>query len=166
MLKDGAKQGDEENNADAPETSAAHEGKEKNKKKQKRLRKANARNPVSHPSTEPSFPAKKRIHVTPFPISETPKRPKKALKLVHSCSEPQDDVKTDNCAVAPYDNKGSPSLSPFFWLREEDDEENAERPSAQQTIDTPPSHNAPCFSDIKDSDDEAPCNMTPKVRFL
>ena len=49
--------------------------------------------------------------------------------------------------------KGKAHLPPFFWLRDEEDMEK----SSQQTNDnlvmyTPPE--APCFSDIKDSDDE------------
>lgn len=54
--------------------------------------------------------------------------------------------------------KGEPELAPFFWLREEDIEkstQNSEKSpqnSSQLMFITPP--DVPCFSDIKDSDDE------------
>lgn len=49
--------------------------------------------------------------------------------------------------------KGESSFPPFFWLREEGDMEK----STQQTDDNLVMYTpleAPCFSDIKDSDDE------------
>lgn len=62
----------------------------------------------------------------------------------------------------------SPSLSPFFWLREEEENEGgtAETLSEPPSLDTPLRHNAPTFSDIKDSDDERPIDMTPNVSYL
>lgn len=62
----------------------------------------------------------------------------------------------------------SPSLSPFFWLREEEENEGgtAETLSEPLSLDTPLRHNAPTFSDIKDSDDERPNNMTPNVSYF
>ncbi|KAL0398289.1 UNVERIFIED_CONTAM: protein BREAST CANCER SUSCEPTIBILITY 1 [Sesamum radiatum] len=51
--------------------------------------------------------------------------------------------------------KGEMIFSPFFWLREEEDlEKLSQQTDDNQVMYTPP--DAPCFSDIKDSDDEVP----------
>lgn len=51
---------------------------------------------------------------------------------------------------------------PFFWLRDEEDADKSSQPTdVDHVMDTPPV--VACFSDIKDSDDELQCNMTPEV---
>lgn len=137
------------------------------KKMQKGNEKADARNSDCHPSKMPSFPGKKRIHVTPYPVSETPVRPEKISKLGDSSIELKDNKEINKNEKLAMEYQGDPLCSPFFWLREEEEEEDnetAERLSSQQTADTPP-HNVPCFSDLKDSDYESPVKMTPSVSF-
>ncbi|KAL0363608.1 UNVERIFIED_CONTAM: protein BREAST CANCER SUSCEPTIBILITY 1 [Sesamum calycinum] len=57
--------------------------------------------------------------------------------------------------------KGEMIFSPFFWLREEEDlEKLSQQTDDNQVMYTPP--DAPCFSDIKDSDDEVPSKISPR----
>jgi hypothetical protein len=72
-----------------------------------------------------------------------------------------DDVEVDKGLTS--DKPGSPSLSPFFWLRDDEEGGTAESLSESLLLDTPLRHNAPTFSDIKDSDEENHHNMTPNV---
>ncbi|XP_073004975.1 protein BREAST CANCER SUSCEPTIBILITY 1 homolog [Typha latifolia] len=166
---DGSERDDNDGKLDALETSL-HEKKIKSKgssrRKQKQLSDGNATTSISCRPTRPSFPTKKRIHVTPYPVSDTPTRSPKVLKLQNMSSPLKDNDETDKDGQVASDKQSSPSLSPFFWLREEEEQEedgleNAERLSSQHSLDTPSHHNAPCFSDMKDSDDEMPFNMTP-----
>lgn len=60
-----------------------------------------------------------------------------------------------------FNENEEPVLSPFFWLREDDDAEKLTQQTDGDLMDTPP--DVPCFSDIKDSDDEIPCRSTPNV---
>ncbi|KAL6609684.1 hypothetical protein ACP70R_039653 [Stipagrostis hirtigluma subsp. patula] len=120
---------------------------------------------ASCPTTKPSISKNKRIHVTPFPESETPVRPKKILKPEEPKYKPNGEVEEDKDKALASDEPGSPSLSPFFWLREEKEEGcTAETLSEPLSLDTPLRHNAPTFSDIKDSDDEVPHGMTPNSK--
>jgi BRCA1-associated RING domain protein 1 len=74
------------------------------------------------------------------------------------------DAEEDTNKTLNSDKPESPSLSPFFWLREEEEEgATAGSLSEPPSLDTPMCHNAPTFSDIMDSDDELPNNMTPNV---
>lgn len=56
---------------------------------------------------------------------------------------------------------GEPMLSPFFWLRDKDEENLSQHTDGDQLTDSPP--NVPTFSDIKDSDDEYSARLTPPV---
>jgi BRCA1-associated RING domain protein 1 len=100
--------------------------------------------------------------VTPFPESETPTRPKKIMK------SDEQKRKEDKDNTLNSDIPDNPSLSPFFWLKEQ--EENvggtAETLSEPLSLDTALCHNVPTFSDIKDSDDEMPNDMTPNVSYF
>uniref|UniRef100_A0A0E0PPV2 RING-type E3 ubiquitin transferase BRCA1 n=1 Tax=Oryza rufipogon TaxID=4529 RepID=A0A0E0PPV2_ORYRU len=120
---------------------------------------------ASQPTTKPSFSTNKRIQVKPFPESETPIRAEKIMKPEEPKNNLNNDVEGKNKAVAS-GQPGSPSLSPFFWLREQEEQEGctAETLSETQSLDTPLRHNAPSFSDIKDSDDEIPLNTTPNSK--
>ncbi|KAF3450350.1 hypothetical protein FNV43_RR06430 [Rhamnella rubrinervis] len=63
--------------------------------------------------------------------------------------------------------KGEPVLSPFFWLREE--EESVESLSQHDDVDELTNAlvpNAPSFSDIKDSDDETHDGLSPQGEVL
>ncbi|XP_017697418.2 protein BREAST CANCER SUSCEPTIBILITY 1 homolog [Phoenix dactylifera] len=164
---DGLARRDDNKNSGSAETAVAHRGKSKrkglSKKMQKENEKSDARNSDCRPSKMPSFPGKKRIHVTPYPVSETPVRPEKISKLGDSSIELKDNKEMNKNEELAMEDQGDPLFSPFFWLREEEEEDNetAEKLSSQQTADTPPPHNVPCFSDIKDSDHESPVKMTP-----
>jgi BRCA1-associated RING domain protein 1 len=63
------------------------------------------------------------------------------------------------------DRPESPSLSPFFWLMGEEEEEGGTAGTSSEplSLNTPLRHNAPTFSDIIDSDDEIPNDATPNV---
>ncbi|WVZ99192.1 hypothetical protein U9M48_044525 [Paspalum notatum var. saurae] len=132
-------------------------------KKKRNTAKATAAS-ASCPTAKPSISTNKRIHVTPFPESETPIRPKKIMKSHEEESKPNGDVQEDKDKTLNSDGPESPSLSPFFWLREEQEGGTAETLSEPLSLDTPLRHNAPTFSDIKDSDDEIPNNMTPNSK--
>ncbi|KAE9594572.1 hypothetical protein Lal_00037404 [Lupinus albus] len=111
---------------------------------------------------KPSFPAKKRIQVSQDPLSETPL---KNYKLGDSLSE-IDKVGTEEGLIlqnerSHQNEKDSHVLSPFFWLRDEEDGEKiSQHSNGDQLIDcatpTPPS-----FSDLKDYDDESPSKKSP-----
>jgi hypothetical protein len=116
---------------------------------------------ASRGTTKPSISTNKRIHVTPFPESETPIRSKKVKKNEEPKKNVNDDVEEDKALTS--DEPGSPSLSPFFWLRDDEERGTAETLSEPLSLDTPLRHNAPTFSDIFGSDEENHHNMTPNV---
>ncbi|KAF0925258.1 hypothetical protein E2562_015971 [Oryza meyeriana var. granulata] len=122
---------------------------------------------TSCPTTKPSFSTNKRIQVTPFPESETPIRAEKIMKPEELKNNQNDHVEEGKYAVTSA-QPGSPSLSPFFWLRDQEEEVGctAETLSETLSLDTPLRHNAPSFSDIKDSDDEIPFNTTPNSKAV
>lgn len=85
------------------------------------------------------------------PLSEMPTRP---AKLVSSCDEVNEEPRR---STAGSEDKGQPVLSPFFWLRESDEED--EKSNQQSDLDQPTDSltmNVLAFSDIKDSLDESP----------
>jgi hypothetical protein len=122
---------------------------------------------ASRPTKKSSFSTNKRIHVTPFPESETPVRPRKIMKPEEPTNNLNQDAQGKDKALASDKSEGI-SLSPFFWLREREDEVigTVETLSEPLSLATPLRHNAPCYSDIKDSEDETPLNTTPNVCFL
>nr|XP_029116035.1 protein BREAST CANCER SUSCEPTIBILITY 1 homolog isoform X2 [Elaeis guineensis] len=163
---DGLIQGNANKISGSAGTAVAHQGKSKRKRLSKKIQKENeksgAKNSDCGPSKMPSFFGKKRIHVTPYPVSETPVRPEKNSKLGDSSIELKDNKEKNKNEKPAMEDQEDHLCSPFFWLREEEEEnETAERLSSQHTADTPPPHNIPCFSDLKDSDYESPVKMTP-----
>lgn len=108
---------------------------------------------------KPCFPAKKRVHVTPFAASETPVRPAKVLKLGDT-DNLTDSKERDEGDKLTTNLQKSPLLRPFFWLRDEEEEEEIEN---FVSLSNASPLNAPCFSDLKDSQDEVPLNATPNV---
>ncbi|KAH0454231.1 hypothetical protein IEQ34_016155 [Dendrobium chrysotoxum] len=142
---------------------ASSRGKRLAKGKRKKLGKADsgASNPC--PSTRPSFSSSKRIHVTPYPVSETPIPQKKVNKLAVLTNEDTDIVALKNNNNLADKRQGDPSLQPFFWLREANEEdEDLERTITPEMTSLSTPKNVPCFSDIKDSDDAiTPKKMTP-----
>ncbi|RCV17000.1 hypothetical protein SETIT_3G183600v2 [Setaria italica] len=121
---------------------------------------------ASCPTTKPSISMNKRIHVTLFPECETPTRPKKIMKPEEQKTKLNGDAEEDKNKTLNSDRPESPSLSPFFWLRGEEQEEGGTAGSLSEplSLDTPLRHNAPTFSDIMDSDDEIPNNVTPNSK--
>ncbi|KAJ8538456.1 hypothetical protein K7X08_027677 [Anisodus acutangulus] len=110
---------------------------------------------------KPSFPTKKRVQVPQYPPSDTLPPTKLVDRNSKSITNDAQKPLVTEKDRSELNEKGEPVLSPFFWLREEEDVER----STQQTdgdfiMDTPP--DAPCFSDIKDWDDAVPCEMSPK----
>ncbi|KAK8987581.1 hypothetical protein V6N11_027327 [Hibiscus sabdariffa] len=106
---------------------------------------------------KPSFQTNKRVQVPQYPLLETPLRSAKngngLVEITEDGSKKSSDIPKETYNLR---ENGEQMLSPFFWLREEE-EEDEERPSQltdgdQCVYTTPPG--LPSFSDIKDSDDE------------
>ncbi|KAL7131114.1 hypothetical protein ABFS83_13G177100 [Erythranthe nasuta] len=135
-----------------------------NQRKGKRLKSASitTKRPSGSNSTKPSFPAKKRVQVPPYATSDTQMDPQK----LEGSNGKIEGNQPKNCPVlqknVPYTcTKGESMFSPFFWLREEDDlEKSSQQTDDNQIMYTPP--DAPCFSDIKDSDDDVPHSKSPE----
>ncbi|KAG2618228.1 hypothetical protein PVAP13_3NG258255 [Panicum virgatum] len=134
-------------------------------KKENNTSKATAAS-ASCPTTKPSISTNKRIHVTPFPESETPTRPKKIMKPEEQKTKLNGDAEEDKNKTLNSDRPESPSLSPFFWLRGEEEEEGGTAGTSSEplSLETPLRHNAPTFSDLIDSDEETPNNATPNSK--
>lgn len=142
-------------------------GKRSSKGKRKKTEKLISR--TSDPcSTRPSCSSNKRIHVTPYPVSETPVQQKRSNKLAISTTEPMDRTELENDSTLIYKKLEDHTLQPFFWLREANEEdEGVERIATQETTGLiTPKKNVPCFSDIKDSEDvNTPQKATPISKF-
>lgn len=117
-------------------------------------------------SIKPSFPTKKRVQVPQSPLSETPlKDAKFGASLTETNKEGTKEGSPASNGSPLRSEKEDISLSPFFWLR---DEEEGEKLS-QGTIGNPlgdtdtPTPTPPSFSDLKDSDDENPSTEAPPV---
>ncbi|KAJ4980719.1 hypothetical protein NE237_031556 [Protea cynaroides] len=114
---------------------------------------------------KPSFPTKKRVQVSKYPLSETPTRFKSSdAGFGKSVEEDPLDSHVLPNNKPTFKEAREPLLSPFFWLRERNDEDDdVDRFCSQHTegdnvMDTP--QKVPSFSDLKDSDDETPTTMT------
>lgn len=128
----------------------------------KRSRKTKNGN-CSPSSVRPSFPTKKRVQVPQHPPLESPPPTKLVAENDQAtASEPQRSPVLNKGKMV-LNEKGELNLSPFFWLRE-DVEKSSQLSDEDHATDTPPG--VPCFSDMKDSDDEIPLEMTPKVSKL
>ncbi|GER24630.1 protein BREAST CANCER SUSCEPTIBILITY 1 homolog [Striga asiatica] len=109
---------------------------------------------------KPSFPTKKRVQVSPYQTSGAPTDQNKLAgisgetgrKQQKKCAVPQRDVSFKS-------EKGELRLSPFFWLRDKDSLEELSQPTDDNQVMYTPL-DVPCFSDIKDSDDESPCRVS------
>ncbi|KAJ0980471.1 hypothetical protein J5N97_008726 [Dioscorea zingiberensis] len=154
-------------NGDAPKTSIQTCGKSKrsrlSKKNKKELNKNDAR-PNSGSSRKPSFPAKKRVHVTPYPVTGTPIQPEKIIRSANPSTQSEANQNSNEHKDQATHKQGDPVFSPFFWLRErnnDEDDNDSEKHSTQQTAEPSPFIAVPCFSDIKDSYDEDQMKNTP-----
>lgn len=148
---DGDKSGDIQENTNTCVGTLAEENQKICKRKGSK-RSTQAKHPL-----KPSFPTKKRVHVPQCP-SETPIRFERSANETAEISknEPENYFLMKDKHVVM--KKGEPLFAPFFWLRDEEDPENpTQQTDEDQIMDTPP--DAPCFSDIKDSDDEVPHEM-------
>ncbi|XAR72517.1 Ubiquitin--protein ligase [Bertholletia excelsa] len=110
---------------------------------------------------KPSFPTKKRIQV---PQYLPPENQAQAEPVGGGSTEPSK-LKPESSSFAlkekPVANeKREQVFAPFFWLRDEDAEKLSQLSHGGPDMDTPP--NVPCFSDIKDSDDETSCEVAAK----
>lgn len=166
--------GDVEKNSSLKESALPCRGRPKKKvsvhKMRQKSEKIDVKTSDSCQQEKPSFPVKKRIHVTPYPVSETPVPPKKVSKLTNTSNELETSRSlNEDKRIAAEGHEGT-LFTPFFWLREENEEEDDEasgKPSSQPTADTSDTHFAPCFSDIKDSeDDKSPSKTTATVSFI
>lgn len=112
----------------------------------------------------PTFPIKKRIQVPQHHPQETPTRP---VNLQGEKRELIKDVTQTNVSrpegTARLHENEETLFTPFFWLRNEEDAE----PTTQLTPLDPVNGSlpdGPCFSDIKDTNDDVDsCHMTSKV---
>ncbi|XP_023543621.1 protein BREAST CANCER SUSCEPTIBILITY 1 homolog isoform X1 [Cucurbita pepo subsp. pepo] len=119
-------------------------------KEPQKIQKSKRKNSASSPP-KPSFPRKKRVQVPQRPLSETPTRPVKLACSLNEVNEEEPRKGTDAS-----EDKGQPVLSPFFWLRERDEED--EKSNQESDLDQPTdsmSMNVLSFSDIKDSLEES-----------
>lgn len=104
------------------------------------------------------FPTKKRVQVSPYTNTSTrtemePEKLKDRVAEINRNKTKSSHVLQNGMPSTC--EKGGLNLPPFFWLREEE-EEDIEK-STQQTDDNLVMYaplEVPCFSDIKDSDDE------------
>lgn len=141
----------------------------------------------SHQTPKPTFPVKRRVRVPKFSLYETTAWPEKDSNVENQSAKieverkvgmtmgSKSQKKNDSSILKEkpaFDDKGDPVFKPFFWLRERDDdsEEASEDLSAQLMEDDcskgTSQHNAPCFSDIKDSDNGSTIKMTPTVSLI
>ncbi|KAL2341101.1 hypothetical protein Fmac_009041 [Flemingia macrophylla] len=117
---------------------------------------------------KPSFPTKKRVQVPQNIHSETPL---KNLNFGDSVSEINKEgaekVSIQKNERPLPSEKHNTVLSPFFWLREENDGEKLSQPTDEdQIIDGLTPNPPPSFSDLKDSDDENPPSVVPSDEVL
>ncbi|KAJ3696143.1 hypothetical protein LUZ60_001520 [Juncus effusus] len=165
---DGSAQNTEANTSGANSTKGKKKLSPKKKNKDVSKPNPNSSKPILNPKTKPSFPAKKRVHVTSSPLNETPVRPEKVLKLSDLNDQSVVNKEKDQSEKVEVNLRKSPSFSPFFWLREDEDEEEENEGGENEDFvslsDEAPTPYAPCFSDIKDSDDERNLNTTPNSK--
>uniref|UniRef100_A0A2N9G1B9 BRCT domain-containing protein n=1 Tax=Fagus sylvatica TaxID=28930 RepID=A0A2N9G1B9_FAGSY len=123
--------------------------------------KSNMKN-TSSISLKPSFPTKKRVQVPQCPLSETPTRLSKFEGQLSEIGKEDPKINSTTLKEKPaLNDRGEPMLSPFFWLREEEDAEKSTQETDEGELMDVPQIDVPSFSDIKDSDDENPSNLTP-----
>ncbi|KAG9157607.1 hypothetical protein Leryth_026757 [Lithospermum erythrorhizon] len=108
-------------------------------------------------SSKPSFPTKKRVQVPQHSAPETPALCAKSKGATCDTSNMKNGKKATIC------ENGEPVLSPFFWMREDDEQENSsQHTDGDHSISTP--QDAPNFSDIMESDDDLHSKGTPNKK--
>ncbi|KAK1420350.1 hypothetical protein QVD17_21876 [Tagetes erecta] len=110
----------------------------------------------------PSFPTKKRIQVPQHHPQETPTRPANLESEKSGLAKDRTQTNVGGPEdLAHLHENGDTLFSPFFWLRNEVDAEETTQPTPFDLVnDSPP--DAACFSDIKDSYDDHPSQITSK----
>ncbi|KDP38028.1 hypothetical protein JCGZ_04671 [Jatropha curcas] len=113
-------------------------------------------------AAKPAFPTKKRVQVPQHLPSETPTRPDKLeMGTGENIGHGFKNISSITGENPVTKENGEPVLAPFFWLRDEEDiEKLSQHTIGSQLLDiTPP--NIPTFSDIKDSDNDNPSQLSP-----
>lgn len=112
---------------------------------------------------KPSFPTKKRIQVPQHLPEETPTRPAnlESGKSGLTKDRTQTNVSGPEDTAHLHEN-GDTLFSPFFWLRNEEDADETTQPTPFDPVNESPP-DVTCFSDIKDSYDDHPSQITSKV---
>lgn len=109
---------------------------------------------------KPSFPTKKRVQVPRNPHSGTSTRlaeyDEQLVKNSNKEFKNSSTVLKEN--LAP-NGSGELVLSPFFWLRDEEDEGKLSQPLNEDQLSDITPANIPSFSDLKDSEDESPLKV-------
>lgn len=111
-----------------------------------------------------SFPSQKRVQVAHYPLPETPVHSTK-IGCKNSERMPGEHQISIVSAKSNRDQSDRPGacLSPFFWLKDDEDAEDLSLPS-EGTFEpdvTPPA--AISFSDMKDSDKDCPFKENTQV---
>lgn len=111
-----------------------------------------------------SCPTKKRIQVPQYPSFNAP-----TSSMNAKCGSALVDVNkaeissaTKNQQTTVNENEEA-SFQPFFWLREEEDAEQVTQYSDKDQLTDISPPEVPCFSDIKDSDDDVAVNSAAVV---
>lgn len=133
------------------------------KRKRSRKETEDGKKNSSADSVKPTFLTKKRIQVPQSPLSETPF---KNAGLRPSIGEIIKEGGKEGLAPShgePVRNNEEVALSPFFWLRDEKDEEKSTQGTIEDKLSDTPTPDPPSFSDLKDSDDENPSKVAPSV---
>ncbi|KAF3785916.1 BREAST CANCER SUSCEPTIBILITY 1-like protein [Nymphaea thermarum] len=151
--------------------------------------------PEAHKVVAPSFFKKKRIQISPHPRrrnSESPMASDDILKLDCNGSngglgnlsyrkssgggEDISDVGREEYQPATsrgtdgFDQERNVTLSPFFWLKEQDDDDETDGQDRDQQLEMDhvtdtPTYAMPAFSDLKDSEDGSPEKCEVNSRF-
>ncbi|KAG7542072.1 Zinc finger RING-type [Arabidopsis thaliana x Arabidopsis arenosa] len=103
---------------------------------------------------KPSSQTKKRVQLLQNLSSESLTKPTESVETAENTKD-----YTENTVIRLDEHHGlnkEENLSPFFWLRDEDDGENSsQRTESDQLLDAKPV-DVPSFSDLMDSDHESP----------
>ncbi|GAB2241525.1 hypothetical protein Droror1_Dr00018300 [Drosera rotundifolia] len=114
--------------------------------------KLNAEN--SGRNSQPSIAENKRVQVPQYPLQETPMKP--------TISKIDKTEAVNHLSHTSLEEDGEPCFPPFFWLREKEDMDKSSQETDVDFFSDLSPVNAPTFSDIKDSEDEAPSKSSPK----
>ncbi|CAH9111800.1 unnamed protein product, partial [Cuscuta europaea] len=118
----------------------------------------------SHTSSFPraSFPTKKRVQVQQHQPLESPPPSKTVVESGQVTVSGHQKSLFTNTGNMDLNEKGEVNLCPFFWLREDIEETTQQSLHSDGDHSTSTPCDVPCFSDMKDSDDETPLEVTPK----